>query len=182
MPHPVTTAEILAALEANAATIAEYFSSLPDAVFFDGDPDHWSPAHHLVHLTQSSESLARGLATTRPLHSTGTSRTYAEVRDWAAATLSAAPREQLLTLGRKVEVPPGSTVAGVVRAFTDASAAARAAATTWSDDALARHAMRHPLMGELTVREMLLFFVVHERHHLRGVQTRLAARDAARGR
>jgi len=30
-------------------------------------------------------------------------------------------------------------------------------------------------MGELTVREMLLFFVVHERHHLKLVRTRLEA-------
>jgi hypothetical protein len=28
-------------------------------------------------------------------------------------------------------------------------------------------------MGELTVREMLLFFVLHERHHLRIVRARI---------
>jgi hypothetical protein len=28
-------------------------------------------------------------------------------------------------------------------------------------------------MGELTVREMLLFFVVHERHHLKSVRARV---------
>jgi hypothetical protein len=37
-----------------------------------------------------------------------------------------------------------------------------------------RSAMKHPLIGLLSVREMLLFVIVHERHHLRNVQTRLA--------
>jgi uncharacterized damage-inducible protein DinB len=35
--------------------------------------------------------------------------------------------------------------------------------------------MMHPLMGPLTVREMLFFFVVHEQHHRKGVLRRLEA-------
>jgi hypothetical protein len=35
--------------------------------------------------------------------------------------------------------------------------------------------MPHPLIGALTVREMLLFCVFHERHHLKVVRGRLEA-------
>jgi uncharacterized damage-inducible protein DinB len=51
----------------------------------------------------------------------------------------------------------------------------RDAATAWTEEALDRHALIHPLMGPLTVREMLLFFVVHERHHLRSVRDKLVS-------
>ena len=50
----------------------------------------------------------------------------------------------------------------------------REALTGWTEENLDRRAMRHPLIGPMTVREMLLFVVVHERHHLRIVSERLA--------
>lgn len=180
MPHPVTPDEILAALESNARTIAGYFSSLPDSAFFDGDSDRWSPAHHLVHLTVGSAAVAKALrSATLPMHPTGRSRTYAEVRDAAASSLGATPRDTLRDMGRTVVVAPADTKAERVRAFVSASADLRSAAREWSEEALDRHALTHPLMGVLTVREMLLFQVVHERHHLRLVQTRVAASGAA---
>jgi hypothetical protein len=43
-----------------------------------------------------------------------------------------------------------------------------------------RHAIIHPLLGELTVREMLMFFVVHERHHLKSVRARVEGQKEQR--
>ena len=173
MKHPVTKSDILAALESNARTIVEYFSSLAERRFFDGDPDHWSPAHHLTHLTQASISVERVLRPgASPLHPTPRSRTYAEVRDAAAAAVAATPKATLLDLGRVVAIAPGTTQEQVVRAFESVSAKFRKAAEAWSEEAIDRHALRHPLVGQMTVREMLYFFVVHERHHLKLVRTR----------
>jgi hypothetical protein len=179
VPHPVTKPDILAALESNARTIHEYFSELPDPVFFDGDPERWGPAHHLVHLTRSNDAVSRALvAGNLPLHPAGRSRTYAEVRDAATASLTTTPKEALLEMGSTVVVEPGTGRVEVVEAFATSSAGLREAAAIaiWSEDALDRHALRHPLIGVLTVREMLFFGVVHERHHLRTVQTRFGAR------
>jgi len=176
MPHPATKLEIMAALESNVEFSATLFSSLPDSLMFDGDPDHWSPAHHLVHLTEASVSVERALRRgTLPSHPTAKSRSYAEVRDAAAASVAATPKDRLLEMGRRAVIAPGTTRQDVVEAFATASARLRDAAAAWTEDALDRHALAHPLMGELTVREMLLFFVVHERHHLKSVRTRLEA-------
>lgn len=174
--HPGTKAEILAALESNARTIESFFATIPERAFFDGSSDQWSPAHHLVHLTRGSVAMERALRSgTLPLHPTGRSRSYVEVRDAAAADLDSASRDTLLTMGRMVVVEPGVRAADVLGAFLEASARLRNAAGPWTEEAMDGHAVTHPLMGALTVREMLLFFVVHERHHLRGVQRRLAA-------
>ena len=175
MPHPGTKAEILSALEANAETLAGYFSSLPAGVFFAGDSDHWSPAHHLVHLTQTSAAVERGLRSVAlPAHAAGRSRSYAEVRDLAASSLGATPKDVLLTMGRRVEIDSGTDPSAIVNAFVAAGTTHRDAIAAWSEDAMERSAMTHPLIGPLSVREMLLFVVVHERHHLRNVQTRVA--------
>jgi len=174
MPHPSTILEIIQALDSNARSIVEFFSRIPDRPFFDGTPEQWSPAHHLIHLTAASRSVQSALRSGKlPLHPTGSSRTYAEVRDAAAASLGATPRDRLRDMGRTVVIPLGASQADLVSAFVSTSAELRAAASSWTDDTLDRHAMQHPLIGQMTAREMLLFCVVHERHHLRLVQTRV---------
>jgi DinB superfamily len=173
--HPGTKAEILAALESNAETLAAYFSSIPANAFFAGDSDHWSPGHHLVHLAQTSAAVERGLRSTElPVHDPARSRSYAEVRDVAFQSLTSTPKDTLLGMGRRVQIEPGATVAGTVTAFLAAGASLRSAFEAWEDDVMDRHAMRHPLIGPLSVREMMLFVIVHERHHLRNVRTRLS--------
>jgi hypothetical protein len=47
--------------------------------------------------------------------------------------------------------------------------------TRWPERALDRHLLPHPLMGLLTIREMLAFTVYHTAHHLRRVADRAAA-------
>ena len=178
--RPASLPEILTLLTANADVVAGYFASLPGDRAFTGDSDHWSPAHHLVHLTRVCRSITAGLRHGQlPAHSTGRSRAYAEVRDGAAVALAAAPKERLLTMGRTVELPAGADMEALVGAYRDAAAAMRTAAAGWPEDELDRRAMPHPLMGELTVREMLLFVVVHERHHLRGVGYRKPGSSAS---
>jgi hypothetical protein len=172
--HPHTRPEILAALEANARTLADYFAALPADAFFDGDSDRWSPAHHLAHLTATSAAITRGLRSGGlPAHPAGRSRSYAEVRDAAAASVRTTPKDTLLTMGRTVRIDAGASQAGLVDAFLAAGVALREAIAGWDEGAMDRSAMPHPLIGALTVREMLLFAVVHERHHLRGVQARV---------
>jgi hypothetical protein len=70
-------------------------------------------------------------------------------------------------------IAPGTTRTGLVAGFRSASADLRAAAVAWTDDDLDRRALPHPYLGALTVREMLLFCVFHERHHLKQVRARL---------
>jgi hypothetical protein len=174
VPHPATKPEILAALESNARTIAEFFSNQPDETIFTGDPDQWGPAHHLAHLTRFSASVRQDLRSgSLPLHPTARSRAYPEVIEHARTSLAGTSRQRLLEMGRQIVIEPGTARTDLVAAFLSASADLRAAAEELSEDALDRHALVHPLMGELTVREMLLFFVLHERHHLRLVRARI---------
>jgi hypothetical protein len=173
MAHPVTGPEILAALASNADVIAGYYLARPDHDLLTGDTDHWGPAHHLVHLTMTSRAIARGLRSELPLHPTGRSRGYAELIGVTVASVGAVPREQMLERGRVVVVPAGSSKAELVAEFRAASADLRDAAEGWRDEELDRRALTHPIVGVMTAREMLLFCVFHERHHLKLVRARL---------
>lgn len=174
MSHPTTKTEILAALESNAEALDSCFSAQPDRALFTGDPDHWGPAHHLHHLTLTSLAIARGLRKSGlPLHASGRSRGYGELISAATTALRSAPKEMLLERGRVVVIAPGTTRVDLVARFRAAADDLRAAATAWAEDDLDRHALPHPYLGAVTVREMLLFCVFHERHHLKLVRARL---------
>lgn len=60
----------------------------------------------------------------------------------------------------------------------------RKAITPWSESKLDRLQLPHPLLGKLTVREMLFFTLYHQRHHLAVVArhlTEVAAVDEQAG-
>src|SRR5438105_13494080 len=115
MAHPASQSEILEALQSNARNIVEFFSSILEGPFFEGDLEHWGPAHHLIHLTRTSAAIERGLRSgTLPRNPTGRSRTYAEVRDAATSSLMATPRDRLLEMGRVVTIAAGATPGGPV--------------------------------------------------------------------
>jgi hypothetical protein len=49
---------------------------------------------------------------------------------------------------------------------------------SWPEKALDRRNLPHPLLGKLTVREMLLFTLYHNRHHVDVVRRRAAPASA----
>ena len=53
------------------------------------------------------------------------------------------------------------------------------AITRWSEADLDRYQLPHPLLGKLTVREMLFFTVYHQHHHMDVTSRRRAAAPSA---
>ncbi len=47
------------------------------------------------------------------------------------------------------------------------------AVASWREEDLDRYVLPHPLLGKLTLREMLCFTLYHNYHHVRNVATRL---------
>jgi len=176
-PTPWSLPEIRAALERSAARTAAYFAGLPAERFFTGDARHWGPAHHLGHLILSHTAVARGLRAgdRLPTHPTGISRGSHELGVAALAALAAAPPEWIANNPLTHTPDPGIDAAAMAGLLLEANAAMRAALASWSEAELDARAMPHPTMGPITVREMLLFMALHDRHHVRGVRRSLAA-------
>ena len=169
--------ELRAALQRQSLQLNAFFSSIPMRRFFDGSDESWSPAHHVQHLIQSVTPLARALQNASRLPATAegtTSRTFVEVRDAYLKALGAG-------------VPPVGRFAPTLepvkdrekyqrelsRGFSGALVQLSSALEGLKDDDLDRYAMPHPLMGLITVREMVLFTIYHNQHHEAGIKKRL---------
>ncbi|MEF2279755.1 DinB family protein [Deinococcus sp. YIM 134068] len=169
---PHTREELLQALNQMQGELGTYFRKLPGDVFTRGSAEAWSPSHHLHHLTLSNAPVAKALQISRDRlgrRSGGRpSRSFLDIRDGYRDALAGGAKAS----GRYVPDPQGDQAA-LVQEYLDATAAVRTALAGWTDADLDRFALTHPVLGELSVREMLLFTLYHNQHHLGGVKASL---------
>lgn len=177
MPAPYTLKELLAALESGAREIEVFFRALPRDTFFSGDDTRWGPAHHISHLTLAYKRAGRAFAAPAalPPYTGGPARTLEQLSAAYAAKISQVPAEQLLKNPLPPRVGPDSVQADLVSEYASASANLREAVGKWSDADCDARAVPHPFLGLLSAREMLVFFVMHDRRHYDGVKRRLEA-------
>ncbi|BDP42878.1 hypothetical protein DAETH_28470 [Deinococcus aetherius] len=172
LPTPQTREELLQALAQMQGEVVTYFRKLSPEEFTRGSAEEWSPAHHLHHLTLSNAPLSQALQIPRDrLGRRGggrASRSYLDIRDRYREALAGGARAS----GRYVPDPQADQ-ATLVEEYAGATAAVRTALAGWTDADLDRFALTHPVLGELSVREMLLFTLYHNQHHLGGVKASL---------
>jgi hypothetical protein len=180
--EPTTRDEIIAQLREIHAASTSFWNSFSTDAFFAPVGKGWSPAGNVRHLNKSMKPLARALGLPRFLlrllfgSASRPSRTFSGLRDTYLGVLakgggagSFAP-ETTMELGKdeRVRAKLMATRENVTTSLTNAIA-------RWSDADLDRYRLPHPLLGKLTVREMLLFTVYHNYHHVRSVASRLDA-------
>ncbi len=146
----------------------------------------WSPADTVRHLIKSTVPITRALKlpkmVLRALFGQGAaaSASYPALVERYHAVLAAGGKA-----GRYSPSPhrPPADVRswqqGLVSECQSAVRALAAAVQPWGDGELDRCRLPHPLLGKLTVREMLFFTLYHFEHHRTGVARRLAARDTS---
>ena len=183
--------ELVTAFESLAQTDAKFWGGLEPDVFVAPIGEAWSPSDNVRHLAKSTRPVANALKLPRIVptllfgRSSGRSRSYGEVVFAYRAVLAGGA-----TAGRFT--PSGQP------AFKDAAVfqkdvVARWSATVmklarvvdgWSEPELDTIRLPHPLLGKLTVREMLMFTYYHHEHHANTVKRRLAdvRREAAQSR
>ena len=175
--------ELMSALQAAHRESLELFESLAEPVLFHRPADGvWSAAEHVVHLVKSVQAVAMALKIPKVLLAArfGTareeSRTYAQVREdylsrLAAGGVASGPYvPSSLNPGDEQEAAAmrGRALSGWRRA----GEGLEKQVAKWSEKALDRYRLPHPLLGKLTVREMLCFTHYHDLHHL-GIVRRL---------
>ncbi|MEM7113686.1 MAG: DinB family protein [Chloroflexota bacterium] len=173
---PYTKDEIAAAFAAEHTAVHQFFQQIPQDDFFTAPADVWTPADNLFHLTASSNPIVLALRLPKFLirlrfgKAKHASRSLATVRqEYTGVALagggvasgpyvpnitehSAAKKERILAkwleTGHKIEN----------------------AVPKWSEKDLDALAVPHPLLGDMTIREILFFTLYHNLHHVRDVQ------------
>jgi len=184
--EPSTGAEIAAAIVRFHAEAERYLMAIPAAEFAAAQSEagaqggKWSPADHVRHLAKSTFPLAQALALPKFLigwrfgRGAETSRDFLTVRDDYRRTL----RETGATAGRFSPSPrplPDDLVAWqreVLASWSASIAALAARIPRWSERALDRYRVPHPILGKMTVREILFFSLYHYQHHLEQIAAR----------
>ncbi|MBP7589599.1 MAG: DinB family protein [Thermoanaerobaculia bacterium] len=178
--EPFSAAEIVAAMTRLHAESETYLAAIPAAEFAAPQGEKWSPADHVRHLAKSTYPLVGALGLPKLLlglrfgRSRTGSRSLLEIREIYRATL----RETGATAGRfapSAQAAPADPAAWqqeVLAKWRGAVSGLALRIPRWSEPALDRYRLPHPLLGQLTVREMLLFTVYHNVHHLEQVAGR----------
>jgi hypothetical protein len=154
-------------------------TTVPDATFFDNSNGKWSIAENLMHLDVSAKRLAGAMSLSKEDlaakfgTATKPSRAYETIPENYYATASQ----------KAIVAPPAfaaiqtadTTRASVVEGYTKSHAFLAAALANFTEDELERYQIPHPVLGLLTVREMIYFTVFHIGHHQKAVDRLVAA-------
>ena len=171
---PDSRPEILAEIGRLAAEVERIAETFDTRAFFapqyEDDTARWSPAQQVRHLTKATYPLARAFEMPRLalLLRFGMSLrrrdSYAELVRRYEKQLETRPQA-----GRFAPEPDATADDArrteIMGRFRDSISRLCASADDWSERALDRHRLPHPLLGTLTTREMLWFTVFHTAHH-----------------
>ena len=177
MNNQLSKQELIKGLNQATVEFTSYTSSIPPELFFSQPADKWSIAQNVIHLNKSAKmtSLAYRLPKFIVRLYTGKpnrpSRSYDEL---------VAKYKLKLQQGGKAsgpfipKAPPtGQTQEMILDSFKSVmQKLVNAVERNWTDEKLDNYLAPHPLLGKLTLRELLYFTIYHSEHHLNIVKAR----------
>lgn len=169
-----------AGLEQAAAELVHFCASIPDPIFFLRPGDKWSPAQQVKHLVTSTKAAT--LAYTLPKW----------VLRWRVGKPNRPSRTfEELVARYKVKLEQGGRAGGAFipdpvpagygkdKLLGEFSAAmgkmSRALQKKWKEPQPDAYIAPHPLLGKITLRELVYFTIYHTGHHLAGIRKGLPA-------
>lgn len=164
-----TQSEIVDGLNARFDTVAIWFDQRPDTSFCSGPGERWTEGQHLDHLIKSTKPLNLALRLPRIALRLkfGTASGPGESIEAVVERY-----ESVLAGGGKASgrfVPPEVRLedkGDLIDSFRHEGKRLVEAVGQWSESDLDKYVLPHPLLGNLTVREMLFFTYHHMGHHL----------------
>lgn len=174
MSDPKSKAEILSSLKVGIEEVHAALQDLSLEKCFLKDGERWSAAENLQHLILSVVPLAKGLEMPRLTlrmmfgKSSSESRSFNDIIEvykdllekGAVATNRYVPDEIPKTEDAKTDL---------LHNWHRAGKRLLAAIETWSEKDMDVYRLPHPLIGKMTVREMLFFTIYHNAFHGRRI-------------
>ena len=175
--QPFSKNEIAAAWTAEVTAVHDFFAAIETSRFFAAPEGVWSPAENLVHLIKSCSPVIMAL---------GIPKTILRIRfGWVnqeSRTLAKVRHTYLndaLANGGKAGGPflpqlrddfTDAYQARILTKWQNKGTDLATALQKWSDTSLDKYLLPHPLLGKMTVREILFFTLYHNMHHVNDVQ------------
>ncbi len=179
---PQSTEEVRASLGKLHREILSFLGEMSDEEFLARQGEHWSPAEHIRHLVTAVRAVAGGMAVPKIVLALRFgvtfkgSRSFEQIRDLYRAAIAAGGKAagRYDPAKRRIDMEPEDLRAFVMQRWARAGDELDSAVESWSERALDRHRAKHPLLGMMTVRELLYFTLYHNAHHARRIKERRA--------
>ena len=176
---PDTPGALMSTLGWSESKLVELFGELTPEEFYRSPAGKWSPDEHLRHLALSLGRTASALGTA-PVGGdvAPAGRSYRQLRDDYRAALAAGGKAPPAFVPPPVQVQNANvqakTVQNVQAAFEALYVHLRE--PEWTQERLDSVQLTHPLLGQISAREMLFFTVYHNLHHLEGARNSMEQR------
>jgi hypothetical protein len=158
--------------------VADYFASIPAEKFFAHPPEVWSPAENLVHLIKSVSPVAKAMKLPKVFllilfgKSKNISRRFVQIKENYHRELAKGAR----ATGPYIPVVEAPAVdfeqskQNILRKWNEVGDRLLAVLQGWNEKHLDKYRLPHPILGKLTIREMLFFTLYHDVHHVNNVR------------
>lgn len=175
--------KLISAIEKVNDQVTRQFKSLSLDDFFARPGEKWSASDTLRHLTKTVNAVARAMRVPKVILGMAfgkidrPSRQYFEIRelyqkhiDMNAGAGKYAPAWQ--------EIPATQAEAEMLRRRTikqwrKTGKSLVQSLNIWTDSKLDKYHLPHPILGKLSIREMLFFTLYHNLHHVGSVRRRV---------
>jgi hypothetical protein len=169
-----TKESILSTLDKTQLEVSTFFGSQTPAGFHHRTGDAWSLSENLEHLIRSVKPVAKAMrlpkVTLRLMFGTPSelSRSFEGIKDAYVQELAKGAQAS----GRFVPAAPHATgdlataQTKLLEQWRKVSGELIAALRSWEEHELDQYALPHPILGKLTIREMLFFTIYHDMRHM----------------
>ncbi|VAW31181.1 hypothetical protein MNBD_CHLOROFLEXI01-2412 [hydrothermal vent metagenome] len=153
-----------------------FFANIDDDPFFAAPEGVWSPAENLLHLIQSVRPVIMALNFPKTAlrlrfgKAKQASRPLAQVRDTYVNVALASGGQARGSFLPEVQTYSPAEKVRILAKWQKKGADLQAAIGKWPEKALDSYVLPHPLLGKMTVREILFFTLYHNLHHVNDVQ------------
>ena len=164
--------EILEALHTSFEKVIHQVNETPDDIFYHQENEKWSVAENLEHLIQSNKPIASVLKKSKILlrafgvSSVG-SKNYETIKANYQSKLNTGGVAPSKFVPLKIEEKSKDILLSNWKMIGEKYPQRL---ENWSEKDLDKYRLPHPLLGKLTVREMLFFTIYHNYHHLQAIQ------------
>jgi len=170
---PTGKEEILETLTNMNHRVADWFSAIPTDTIFTRKADVWSSSDNLDHLIKAVKPVTKAMKLPR-LALQGifgkpekASRSYEKICEFYRGELAKGAQASGRYLPNQEN--PGAKASELktrlLESWTKASDELVIAAEAWGETELDGYQLPHPILGNLTVREMLFFTIYHNLRH-----------------
>ena len=176
---PFTKPELIAGFQQRADGGETFWSSFSPDDFVSKPGDRsWSPAENVLHLLEATKPVVMALRLPRFIPrllfgvSKAPSRHYGKIVELYHNVLAEGGQASGKYVPRLAK-PPADVVGyqrKQVGRLTETIRALARALEKWTEIDLDRLVLPHPLLGKLSVREMLFFTLYHLQHHVEAVR------------